>query len=604
MINLAENSENKMNLIPKYNFIGYSNLNFYKILSKNDEAVLRQSSKIFQSYSPLYKQNSDITGASENSRYRSDNELENEENLIKCLIFEDIQNTFSEDIKFNGNVIGKIEGLIEIKKIPLIKQILCGIHTENGFDISSIYLHNIPSIGSPERRASNRDVPSELKSFISLKTNLIDKFFPSTLKYLEENKSPKDNNEVEEGKIASMLISETKRRPNSPKNLNIDAKETLNILNDIKTTLKKSCKESVLIYHLVSKEDIIIAQKEMIDLGKNLINILTKEDLIDTRRTLVFDILILLFNRAEIDLRLMFIDKINDISVEKLEVCRDFIEFLNKTLYYCLEKLAAGKSADSDTNEFVEFFLSVSFFRLPIFRKAFINTINQGISEIESKEIFRILDKESETNGLGNNSTSNSNLMDMSGLNLQNTEGNLENRENSDLGANKQKTNDQEDQAIDINPVNTLLDWETLFYNRIEKLSKSESMSPTYSKEIQEIFDKERETEKIINQLEWKGRISKRGNAFFSMIIRLEKYIQSKVVILRNLRWTQIPGFKYIINAIIHELRKREVSQFQEPLVKLLSIFINDSDISNLFINTIIRRTKYLFFFIKKNIKL
>lgn len=578
-----------MNLKPRYNFIGYSNLNFYKILSRNDSEVLKQSSKIFQSYSPLYKQNSQNIKATGRIDLNSINEQENEDSLIKCIIFEDIQNPFSEDIMFNGNVIGKIDGLIEIKKIPLIKQIMCGVHTENGFDISSIYLHDA-NLASPEKGISHRETPAELKSFILLKNSLLDKFFPTPLKFLEEKNTLKKEGSNNSDHRFSLSIEKRKSSidRSSPRNLLVDPKGTLAILNDIKITLKKSCKESVLIYHLSTKEDIIIAQKEMIDLGKRLVTILTKEDFIDSRRITIFDILILLFNRAEIDLRLMFIDKINNISLEKLEVCKDFVDFLNKTLHYCLEKLAAGKSADIDTNEFVEFFLSVSFFRIPIFRKEFINTINSGISERESKEIFKILDKDSEYSEITSKFHSNTVLVDQCGVHLYNNE----NIDINTLEMNKAQSTYQEDHAIDVNPVNTLIDWETLFYDRIVKLSKSTNVSPAFTKAVENVLDKIKETEKIMNSLEWKGRISKRGNAFFSMVIRLERYIQSKVVILRNLRWTKIPGFKYIINAIVYELNHREVSQYSEPLVRLLSIFINDSDISNLFINTIIRRTK------------
>lgn len=564
--------------------------------------ILKQSSKIFQSYSPLYNNNNnnqDGTGANTaNGLISHEAQIKN---LIKCLIFEDIQNPFSEDIVFNGQVIGKIEGLIEIKKIPLIKQIMCGVHTENGFDISSIYLHNsLLSNNTPSKGASHRDIPTELRTLISQKNKLLDNFFPSTLKNLEEKKIEKEAELGNGDNYISQNINNDRRRnnfSNQDQNLFVDPKITLNLLNDIRTTLKKSCKESVLIFNLIHESDILLAQREMIDLGINLINILQKEDLIDSRRIVVFDILILLFNRAEIGLRLMAFDWKTEPSAEKLEVCRDFIDFLNKMLAYCLEKLAAGKSADIDTNEFVEFFLSVGYFRIPIFRKIFINTINQGIPESESREILKILDKETDYSGVASKSGLNVNYSEYSQLqvndnvvdNLQSTE--LTKDGNMIVKSKSIDMADEADNAIDINPVNSLIDWETLFYDRIEKHAKT-STNSNISKELHEILEKMKETETIINSLEWKGRISKRGNAFFSMIFRLEKYIQSKVIILRNLRWTKIPGFKYIINAIIHELKKREVALYQEPLVRLLTIFINDSDISNLFINTIIRRTK------------
>ncbi len=572
--------------------MGYSNLNFYNILSRNDAMILRQSSRIFQSYSPLYNINQE--GVNVNNLVKE----EQNNNLIKCLIFEDVQNPFSEDILFNGHVIGKIEGLIEVKKIPLIKQIMCGVHTENGFDISSVYLYNIPSLLAPPLRDSHeKDVPNELRVLISQKNNLLEKVFPSTLKNLEDKL-----NEKQLGSEASNIIKHSftldRKRNLHPQNLSIDTKATLNILNEIKNTLKKSCKESLLIYNLNSSSNILLAQREMIDLGINTINILSKEDIIDTRRSVLFEILILLFNRAEIDLRLMAFDFKVEPSIDKLEICKMFIEFLNKTLCYCLEKLAGGTSADLDTNEFVEFFLSVGYFRIPIFRRWFINAINKGIPESDTKEIFRILEKDENLTGdLLTKTSSRVNWNEYS--QLQSTDVVFSKiKSNNDLSqdeVNLQKLKQRENEeaannAIDVNPVNSLIDWETLFYERIEKLADTNDAN--ISREVQEIFEKMKETENIINRLEWKGRISKRGNAFFSMIIRLEKYIQSKVIILRNLRWVKIPGFKFIINAIIHELKKREVSQYQEPLVRLLTIFINDSDISNLFINTIIRRTK------------
>ncbi len=604
-----------LNLLPKYNFMGYSNLNFYKILSKNDTMMLKQSSKIFQSYSPLYNQsnNPETTNNKLNMNKNDDLRNNNFSTLIKCLIFEDIQNPFSEDIVFNGNTIGKIEGLIEIKKIPLIKQIMCGVHTENGFDISSIFLHNSLGYGStPNRGPSNKDFPNELRNLILQKNNLLDKFFPSTLKNLEEKLMEKNESESNDdcyvnNNILNISPNRERRRNQAyeaqNQNLFVDPKTTLSILNEIRNTLKKSCKESVLIYNLVNEYDILLAQREMIDLGINLINILTKEDLLDTRRTVVFDILMLLFNRGEIGLRLMAFEWKSEPSIEKLEVCRDFIELLNKTLAYCLEKLAAGKSADLDTNEFVEFFLSVGYFRIPLFRKIFLNTISKDISESESREILKILDKEHNMQNITIGNTRRDMTVNMiEYTQLQDNDKFIEdarkessdnNNNNFNIGIKKSFNleGNEEFNPVDINPVNYLIDWETLFYDRIDKLSKN-SCSSNMSKEIQEISEKIKESENIIQSLEWKERISKRGNAFFSMIFRLEKYIQSKVIILRNLRWAKIPGFKFIINAIIHELKRREVAQYQEPLVRLVTIFINDSDISNLFIDTIIRKTK------------
>ena len=578
--------------------MGYSNLNFYKILSKNDAMLLRQSSKIFQSYSPLYSQNKQERISLNNLAGNAISE-ENSNNLIKCNIFEDLENHFSEEIIKSGRVIGKIEGLIQIKKIPLIKQIICGVHTENGFDISSIYLHN-PQLGASPSNLKGQilsELPDDLKAFIAVEHKLIEKFFPSAFKNMEE--MSKDS--LSKLTARRSFTMDRKRRSllnlENSCNMNIDPKETLILLNDVKKILKKTCKESLLIFNVILKVDILIAQKEMIDLGLNLINILSKEVLIDIRRTIVFDILVLLFNRAEIDLRLMAFDWKTEICLEKLDVCSKFIELLNKILAYSLDKLVTGKSADSDTNEFVEFFLSVAYFRIPIFRKIFINTINKGIPETESIEILKHLDKDADYRAPLLKTNSRVNLSEYSQLRT-NENGTEFIQLSNDLSNNyflaKGRSMDMEDggdeNAIDINPINSLLDWESLFYDKIEKLANSTDSK--YTKEIQEILDIMRETENIIETIDWKGRIQKRGNVFFSMIIRLDRYIQSKVILMRNISWTKIPGFKFIITAIVHELKRRQVSEYQDPLIKLLVVFINDSDISNLFINTVIRRTK------------
>ena len=539
--------------------MGNTNLNFYKILSRNDNMILRQSSKLFQRYTPLYGQNvSESNLCAQNL------------NLIKCHIFEDLQNPFSEDVIFKGNKIGRIDGVIEIKKIPLLKQIMCGVHTENGFDISSVHLHN-----AINQKSTIRDFPNELKILIAQKNSLLDKFFPSTLKKLDGNTNEKPGKEkesfmVSRKKLFSNYFDEKKFENNQ--NLAIDEKATFSLLNEIKTTLKKSCKESLLIYNLSNQRDITMAQKEMIDLGINLVNLVQREDVIDdTRRTAIFDILILLFNRAEIGLRLMAIEFDKFPSEEKIEVCRDFIELLNKTLFYSLEKLAAGKSGNSETNEFVEFFLSVCYFRIPLFRKVFISAISSGISDSETKENLEFLDKDMDFNKSSNS---------------------YQNINADTLNINNELNNIQDDnetlKEVDLDPINSLMDWENLFYYRIEKFAAAVNKDH----KIHEIIEKIKETEDIIKLHKWEARISKRGNAFFSMIIRLDKYIQSKVILLRNLRWFKIPGFKFIINSIIHELKKREVSLYQEPLIKLVTLFINDSDISNFFINIILRRTK------------
>ncbi len=98
---------------------------------------------------------------------------------------------------------------------------------------------------------------------------------------------------------------------------------------------------------------------------------------------------------------------------------------------------------------------------------------------------------------------------------------------------------------------------------------------------------------------DWKERLSKRGLAFFSIIKKLvnfllnkDNYIQSKLVIERNINWTHIHGFRTIIQAITYELQTRDINKFHIILIDVLKTFINDHDIMNLFATTVIYKAK------------
>jgi hypothetical protein len=131
------------------------------------------------------------------------------------------------------------------------------------------------------------------------------------------------------------------------------------------------------------------------------------------------------------------------------------------------------------------------------------------------------------------------------------------------------------------NPINYLIDWQNLFYHKIENL-----------KTDNEIIDRENETDAIFKKYNWKERLSKRGLALFSIINKLEKYIQNIIVIARSITWYDIPGFKVIIGIIKHELKQRKVSEYPQQLIDLLPIFINDPDIINDYMRSILHATK------------
>ena len=159
-----------VNLKCKYTEIGIMRINFYDILLEKDDFIRKRTSKVFRSFSRHYAKDN-MGGESQkkiiiNDEYinkirstinyshgsgknlihvnnlnsLNESEDENSKRIIRFNIFDDINTNFSQDVINNGRKIGKIDGFILINKIPSIKQIMCGVHTESGLDITANYL--------------------------------------------------------------------------------------------------------------------------------------------------------------------------------------------------------------------------------------------------------------------------------------------------------------------------------------------------------------------------------------------------------------------------------------------------------------------------------
>ena len=142
-------------------------------------------------------------------------------------------------------------------------------------------------------------------------------------------------------------------------------KEVGNILNDIINLLKKSFKQASKFYQYTNDIQIIKAQEIMMKLGTEILNMI--ENLNTDHRNMSFQILELILERGEFDLSSMSLFKFenNDEKIQmKTNGSEIFITFLIKTLTFSLCKLAR-KIADENSKNFVEFFLSVAYFRIP-----------------------------------------------------------------------------------------------------------------------------------------------------------------------------------------------------------------------------------------------
>jgi len=127
-------SELTVKLVNHYTIEGFSILSFLEILSESDDQLNKQTSQFFRHMSSFNFPNE----LDNNGDSNGDGNLQ----VFTIQIFDDMNRLYTTPIYKEGVEIGKCEINIDIKNIPLIRQIMCGVMTENGFEINSIHLYD------------------------------------------------------------------------------------------------------------------------------------------------------------------------------------------------------------------------------------------------------------------------------------------------------------------------------------------------------------------------------------------------------------------------------------------------------------------------------
>ena len=249
---LKYNKNLSNNLMNHYTKIGLSNLSFLEILSENDEALNKQTSQFFRHVSGFNKPVEQFLHSKSDSI----------EKTFTIQIFQDISRNYLTPLYFDGNEIGLCEIDISIYKVPLIRQIMCGVLTENGFEINSIHLYDNILVGN-----TDNTLPEEVTKLINTKKNL-------------------DNELMKTKDIQSRINNE---------NININ-----NYLKELKKILSESVEVENLYYGYSEKKDLLKGQNVMLDIGISLLKIIDKVN--KEPRSLIFDILKLINERGEFDL--------------------------------------------------------------------------------------------------------------------------------------------------------------------------------------------------------------------------------------------------------------------------------------------------------------
>ena len=505
-----ETNISNIKLINRYTLFGFSTINFLNILSENEEEMNKRASKLFRQVSGLNKNIIEDEDEDENSKF------------FKIQIFLSLSNHYTLPLFFNGEEIGKCHLHITIENIPLIRQIMSGVITENGFEVNSIHLYNI---NIPKNQ--NDTLPKDLKTLVDLKNNL--------------------NSELVKYKQIQL------RGTNDLNN------KLLKILKEIKNTLNKSIEDKYryLYYGYSSNADLFFGQSVMLDLGRILIDVVDKFNKEPKEETV--QILKILNQRSEFDLGTLTtkwfnenknINFIND-DIIKRKLIQNFLDFNYECLNYSLDTVSRGKSADEQSKFFSGYFLSVVYFRIPIFREIFLEIISQGVNE--DNELF------------------------------------YSKKRKSSIYHSSQE-------LMEMDPINNLILWEHLFY---DKLNYSfEKGSNKYNEEYNEIKKKLDKIENLLKsskqekgRISWKERLSRKDFTFFTMINNLIEYILFEGEGTNEVNWLNIPGFDIILNALLHEINVRHVKVFPKELINLFPLLINNINVVNEFIKTITYKT-------------
>ena len=539
-----------LKLTKSYILIAYAKLNFYKILSENDEIITKQTSKFFMTMTnknmtstdphsrkhPILPNSNTAHSANSNAAlHNNNNEDEFQFQVFKCFT-----ENYADTLYFKGAPIGSITLSINLRNIPLIRQVMCGVMTETGFEINSIFLYKNLQLSSNNKTLSS--LPADLQTL---------------MRY---------NNDYE-----SAIANRTQLRSGVAVNEKDFNMQLLVFLKEIKDVLGKSIEESCLYYGYSSDFDLYQGQAVMLELGLNILEIIDKLNM--ELRSCCFEILKLLHKRSEFDLGTLSLkwfndkkDKTNnntssnvllyefkdDILIHN-QIIENFIRFNIESLRLCLESISRGKNIDNETRSFAYYYLSVSYFRLPKFREALISSILRDID-------------------------TNNNIYDCELLSF----------------AKKSRKNTIDD-FMEQNPINNLILWENLFYKKLSSSLASCSLDNDIQEQLNEmsIIINYKPAYMINSHSTWQDRLSRRDYVFYGFVSHLTKYVLNNNTSLKetDINWLNIPGYNSIFYAINYQLTTTNVNEYSQQLMKLIALYIGNRSLINSFMSLIIQRT-------------
>ena len=622
------------------NLEGECYISFQRLLSNELRKMDKKDAQLFDKHMRQSTSNLDSTL----SRNKADSLVKKKsDEVIDKEKAEVDSRKFSEQLWLYGMKIGKAKGIFKIKLGHSIHQMGVGLMTENGIKFNtSLILDNpkgakVRDMGSMFIKSKDTgDLPGTFKELSKLKVELF---------RIEGSKNRRSLKGLQERERLLKLIIDNLQQNIGSKNVNVYENEfSLIRTQDLFLVLLLHCisvwdsvshMNFIQYYYKIMKLIFKAYELELAQVGfKRDVETAEDADNLKEARDKAFakfeinkkasskgpvrtDAFIINSNELHQIVDHKSINLVEILHYQKILVALNYQFILWKTLKHSLKKLGKrGGISDDSLRDFIEKFIPIAYFRIPLFRKKFLAIINESIIE-EDKNMSEI-----ETGGENNES-----CKETTG---DNSEPQFTNHRSSMNKAKKFKQNDEieewfrtefpknkdylmvplktepeeEEKNVDKAP-----DTDTESESDSQPEEVAEPNLPPSSPKVQlktiknyegaitQIFDwdryfyshlptdneQQKESDRILKQTvnnnKWHDRMKKRGIGFLLIITEWAKYVKSAVV-KRNVFWQDVPGYKIIVKAVLREMQKRSLLLYPDALIDWTMALLSNEKVS------------------------
>jgi hypothetical protein len=133
--------------------------------------------------------------------------------------------------------------------------------------------------------------------------------------------------------------------------------------------------------------------------------------------------------------------------------------------------------------------------------------------------------------------------------------------------------------VADADDVLPMYNWKEFFYDKIPADRQIEAIK---------IWD---EVDSYHGEKDWQERIKRRGNLFFQIVKAWVEYVERTILVVNEVEWNDIPGYKPIVDALIAEFEDREIHLHPDSLRHATVSFISNVRLLNKFVNIVFSKT-------------